>query len=54
MVDRKTDKEVWLGTMTSSIGPGASPSDIAGVVAQTLGDFSGASALTRGAPLVHR
>jgi hypothetical protein len=39
VVDRKTDKEVWLGTMTSSIAPGASPNDIAGVVAQTLGDF---------------
>ena len=39
VVDRKTDKEVWLGTMTSSIAPGASSNDIAGVVAQTLNDF---------------
>ena len=39
VVDRKTDKEVWLGTMTSSIAPGASSNDVAGVVAQTLSDF---------------
>ena len=39
VVDRKADKEVWLGTMTSSIAPGASANDVAGVVAQTLNDF---------------
>jgi uncharacterized protein DUF4136 len=39
VVDRKADKEVWLGTMTSSISPGASANDIAGVVAQTMNDF---------------
>ena len=37
--DRKADKEVWVGTMTSGIAPGASPSDVNGVVTQTLKDF---------------
>jgi len=38
-VDRKTDQEVYLGTMTGSLAPGASYSDIAGVVSQALKDF---------------
>ena len=39
VVDRKTDKEVWQGTMTGSISPGASSNDIGGVVAQAMSDF---------------
>ena len=38
-VDRKTDKEVYLGTMTGSLAPGASYSDVAGVVSKALKDF---------------
>ncbi len=38
-VDRKADKEIFIGTMTSGIAPGASPSDVNGVVTQTLKDF---------------
>ncbi len=38
-VDRKADKEVFIGTMTSDIAPGASPSAINAVVTQTLKDF---------------
>jgi hypothetical protein len=39
VVDRKADKEVWQGTMTGSISPGASSNDIGGVVAQAMSDF---------------
>jgi Domain of unknown function (DUF4136) len=39
VVDRKTDKEVYLGTMTGSIAPGSSSNDISGVVSQALKDF---------------
>jgi hypothetical protein len=35
-LDRKTDKEVYLGTMTGEFAPGSSYSDIAGVVSQAL------------------
>jgi hypothetical protein len=38
-VDRKTDKEVYLGTMVGTIAPGASYADVAGVVSQALKDF---------------
>jgi hypothetical protein len=38
-VDRKSDKEVYLGTMTGSFEPGSSYADIAGVVSQALKDF---------------
>ena len=39
VIDRKTDKEVWLGTLTDSIAPGSSSSDISDAVSQTLKDF---------------
>ena len=38
-VDRKTDKEVYLGTMTGTFAPGSSYGDIAGVVSQALKDL---------------
>jgi len=38
-LDRKGDRDVYLGSMTGTIAPGASYSDIAGVVSQALKDF---------------
>ncbi len=37
--DRKADKEIWVGSMTSGISPGASANEINGVVTKTLKDF---------------
>ena len=39
VVDRKTDQEVYLGTMTGNVAPGSSASNVAGVVSQALKDF---------------
>jgi hypothetical protein len=39
VVDRKTDKEVFLGTMVGDLAPGSSSNDITGVVSQALKDF---------------
>jgi len=39
VVDRKADKEVFAGTMTGSIAPGANSNEITGVVSQALRDF---------------
>jgi hypothetical protein len=38
-LDRKTDKEVYLGSMTGSFAPGSSYADVAGVVSQALKEF---------------
>jgi len=38
-VDRKADREVYVGSMTGTIVPGASYSAVAGVVSQALNDF---------------
>jgi len=39
VVSRKTDQEVYLGTMTGNIAPGSSAADVSGVVSQAMRDF---------------
>jgi hypothetical protein len=38
-IDSKTDKEVYLGTMTGTFAPGSSYADIAGIVSQVMKDL---------------
>jgi len=39
IVERKSDKEVFVGSMTGTLAPGASSNDVGGVVSQALQDF---------------
>ena len=38
-MDRKADKEIFIGTMVGNISPGSSSADISGVVSQAMKDF---------------